>query len=102
MDNVSNVRNISVIAHVNHGKSTLIDTLVWMAERILQDDASEDRYTDIPHDEQDLDTTLKSTANPLYCEMSIYDLEDVNQKTHGIYFAPEYRAIERECAYYHH
>ncbi|KAF9944765.1 Elongation factor 2, partial [Mortierella alpina] len=77
MDNVSNVRNISVIAHISHGKSTLIDSLVWMAEEC---------YEDTLHDEQHLDTTLKSTANPLYFEMSDDDLKDVKQKTDGTAF----------------
>ncbi|KAF9293856.1 Elongation factor 2 [Linnemannia elongata] len=83
MDKVTNVRNMSVIAHVDHGKSTLTDSLVSMAGIISQARAGEARFTDTRQDEQDRGITIKSTAISLYFEMTDDDLQDVKQKTDG-------------------
>ncbi|KAL9545256.1 translation elongation factor 2, partial [Mucor atramentarius] len=46
MDKVTNVRNMSVIAHVDHGKSTLTDSLVSKAGIISSGRAGEARFMD--------------------------------------------------------
>ena len=46
MDKVANVRNMSVIAHVDHGKSTLTDSLVQRAGIISAGKAGEARFMD--------------------------------------------------------
>jgi len=61
MDNKTNIRNMSVIAHVDHGKSTLTDTLV-VAAGIVGENSSGDRYMDTREDEQQRGITIKSTA----------------------------------------
>jgi len=86
MDKVANVRNMSVIAHVDHGKSTLTDSLVSMAGIISQARAGEARFTDTRQDEQDRGITIKSTAISLFFEMTEDDLRDVKQKTDGTAF----------------
>ncbi|KAF0450142.1 elongation factor 2 [Gigaspora margarita] len=83
MDRVSNVRNMSVIAHVDHGKSTLTDSLVSKAGIISSAKAGEARFTDTRQDEQDRCITIKSTAISMYFELNKDDLEDVKQKTEG-------------------
>ena len=46
MDRPQNIRNISVIAHVDHGKSTLSDSLVAKAGIISQKIAGKARILD--------------------------------------------------------
>ena len=41
MDNQNNIRNMSVIAHVDHGKSTLTDSLIARAGIIAQEKAGD-------------------------------------------------------------
>ncbi|KAF9436569.1 Elongation factor 2 [Entomortierella beljakovae] len=86
MDKVTNVRNMSVIAHVDHGKSTLTDSLVSMAGIISQARAGDARFMDTRQDEQDRGITIKSTAISLFFEMTEDDLTDVKQKTEGTAF----------------
>lgn len=76
MDNPNNIRNISVIAHVDHGKSTLTDSLVSKAGIISAKHAGEARFTDTRADEQERGVTIKSTGISMFFE---YDM-DANQK----------------------
>ncbi len=46
MDKQANIRNISVIAHVDHGKSTLSDSLVAKAGIISEKIAGKARVLD--------------------------------------------------------
>jgi len=61
MDRKKNIRNMSVIAHVDHGKSTLTDSLVSKAGIIASSKAGETRFTDTRKDEQERCITIKST-----------------------------------------
>lgn len=73
MGNPSNIRNMSVIAHVDHGKSTLTDSLVSKAGIISSKAAGDARFTDTRADEQERCITIKSTGISMYFE---HDLED--------------------------
>lgn len=66
MDKKNNIRNMSVIAHVDHGKSTLTDSLVAAAGIIAMANAGDQRLTDTRQDEQDRCITIKSTGISLY------------------------------------
>jgi elongation factor 2 len=70
MDKQKNIRNMSVIAHVDHGKSTLTDSLVAAAGIIAMEQAGDARLTDTRQDEQDRGITIKSTGISLYYQMS--------------------------------
>lgn len=61
MNKKKNIRNMSVIAHVDHGKSTLTDSLVSKAGIIASSRAGETRFTDTRKDEQERCITIKST-----------------------------------------
>lgn len=69
MDNQNNIRNISVIAHVDHGKSTLTDSLIAKAGLIKASDAGDKRWTDGRDDEKKRGITIKSTGVTLYYEL---------------------------------
>ena len=71
MDLTTNIRNMSVIAHVDHGKSTLTDSLVSKAGIISSDRAGNTRFTDNRADEAERGITIKSTGVSMYFE---YDL----------------------------
>merc|ERR1711904_638388 len=68
MDLPHNIRNMSVIAHVDHGKSTLTDSLIARAGIISAADAGDKRNTDTRQDEQERGITIKSTGVSLYFE----------------------------------
>ena len=72
MDNKDNIRTMSVIAHVDHGKSTLTDSLVCKAGIISARHAGTARYTDTRADEQERGITIKSTGISMFFE---YDIE---------------------------
>jgi elongation factor 2 len=67
------IRNMSVIAHVDHGKSTLTDSLVAKAGIIAEEAAGNARATDTRQDEQERGITIKSTGISLYYESNIID-----------------------------
>jgi len=83
MDFKHNIRNMSVIAHVDHGKSTLTDSLVAAAGIIAVEAAGDQRLTDTRQDEQDRCITIKSTGISLYYQMSDEDLADFKGKREG-------------------
>jgi len=80
MDKKHNIRNMSVIAHVDHGKSTLTDSLLAKAGIIAGAKAGETRATDTRKDEQERCITIKSTAISMYFEMTDSDMEFVKQE----------------------
>ncbi|XP_041659098.1 elongation factor 2-like [Cheilinus undulatus] len=83
MDKKSNIRNMSVIAHVDHGKSTLTDSLVSKAGLIASGCAGEARFTDTRKDEQERCITIKSTAISMYYELGDNDLAFIKQCKDG-------------------
>lgn len=68
MGRPNNIRNMSVIAHVDHGKSTLTDSLVSKAGIISAKAAGDARFTDTRADEQERCITIKSTGISMYFE----------------------------------
>ncbi len=71
MDFKFNIRNMSVIAHVDHGKSTLTDSLVCKAGIISAKHAGTARYTDTRQDEQERGITIKSTGISMFFEYNM-------------------------------
>jgi len=75
-----NIRNMSVIAHVDHGKSTLTDSLVSKAGIIANSKAGEARFTDTRKDEQERCITIKSTAISLHYNLNKEDMKYIQQE----------------------
>jgi len=73
MYNSDLVRNMSVIAHVDHGKSTLTDSLIAKAGIIAMKAAGDDRYMDTRDDEKERGITIKSTGVSLYFDCNMKD-----------------------------
>jgi elongation factor 2 len=78
------IRNMSVIAHVDHGKSTLTDSLIAKAGIIAGDKAGDVRATDTRSDEKERGITIKSTGVSLYFETDIATGADGNKKPYLI------------------
>ncbi|KAF0973496.1 hypothetical protein FDP41_008200 [Naegleria fowleri] len=57
-----NIRNLSIIAHVDHGKSTLTDQLASAAGYIDEESAGEKRVLDVDKNEIEKGITIKSTS----------------------------------------
>ena len=64
------IRNIVIAAHVDHGKTTLTDTLLYYGGLINEADAGQVRKTDTRDDEKKRGITIKSTGVSL-----TYDFE---------------------------
>ncbi|KAI9065854.1 eukaryotic translation elongation factor 2 [Trametes sanguinea] len=86
MDRPTNIRNMSVIAHVDHGKSTLTDSLVSKAGIIASSKAGDMRFTDTRDDEKERGITIKSTAISMYFEVDKEEISAIKQQTEGTEF----------------
>jgi len=71
---------MSVIAHVDHGKSTLTDSLIQAAGIIAKQAAGQARFMDTREDEQERTITIKATAVSLYFEMKNDDLLSAEER----------------------
>ncbi|KAF9003904.1 P-loop containing nucleoside triphosphate hydrolase protein [Cyathus striatus] len=83
MDRPTNIRNMSVIAHVDHGKSTLTDSLISKAGIIASEKAGVALATHVRQDEKERGITIKSTAISMYFEVDKEDLPAIKQKSDG-------------------
>ncbi|KAJ3196953.1 Cytoplasmic GTPase/eEF2-like protein (ribosomal biogenesis) [Irineochytrium annulatum] len=64
--NQENIRNICILAHVDHGKTTLSDSLLASNGIISSKLAGKVRYLDSREDEQERGITMKSSGISLY------------------------------------
>lgn len=69
MKNQDSIRNMSVIAHVDHGKTTLTDSLIAYNGIIAMDKVGSVCAMDTSEEEKTRGITIKSTGVSLYYEM---------------------------------
>ncbi|MHA1340291.1 MAG: GTP-binding protein [Promethearchaeota archaeon] len=79
MDNIEQIRNIAFVGHIDHGKTTLSDSLLAEAGLLSESLAGEARALDYLEEEQRRGITMKAANVSLYYE---HPLED--QKTYVI------------------
>ncbi len=69
MSNTTNIRNIAIIAHIDHGKSTLTDNLVATAGLMSKDLAGKQVFMDSYILEQERGITINSANVSVPCEI---------------------------------
>lgn len=75
MDKTQNIRNFALCGHIDHGKTTLSDSLLSEAGFLSPDLAGEARALDFLEEEQRRGITMKSANISLYYEKSLEDHE---------------------------
>jgi translation elongation factor EF-G len=74
---------LTPLTTVDHGKSTLTDSLVPKAGIIASAKAGDMRFTDTREDEKERGITIKSTAISMYFQVDKEELPAIKQKTEG-------------------
>lgn len=73
MKKPQHIRNMSVIAHVDHGKTTLCDSLIAFAGIISDSNVGGARTLDTGEEEKNRGITIKSTGISMYYELESHD-----------------------------
>ena len=75
MANPKQIRNIALIGHIDHGKTTLSDSLIAEAGLLAESLAGEAHVLDYLEEEQRRGITMKSANISLYYEHSLKNID---------------------------
>lgn len=76
LSNTKAIRNVSIVAHVDHGKTTLADCLIASNGLIHRKQAGQLRLLDDRLDEQDRGITMKSSSIALLHQDHVINIID--------------------------
>ena len=76
MKDPKNIRNVSIVAHVDHGKTTLADCLIAANGLIHRKQAGQLKLLDDRHDEQHRGITMKASSIALLHKEHLVNLID--------------------------
>lgn len=96
MSKPHNIRCLSVIAHVDHGKSTLTDSLIGAAGIIAEKKAGDTRFMDTREDEQDRTITIKSTGVSLHFSLDSEEFQKTQKEIKQLELKESATKKERE------
>ncbi|EWC74488.1 hypothetical protein C923_04844 [Plasmodium falciparum UGT5.1] len=85
------IRNICILAHVDHGKTTLVDNLISSNKIISEKNIGKIKYLDSREDEQKRQITMKSSSillkhiyNKDYLKDMLIENKDKNKKNNNL------------------
>lgn len=96
MSNSENIRHISIVAHTNHGKTTIFSSLVEKAGIITNKQINDSKYSKTPEDEKEISAFIHPAASSLYYEYDIFEKGNKDAYLINLIDSPGYYNLSAE------